>query len=325
MPRFPRLTRTRLAAAAAVILLVLAASAVARVAEAHAIVDRSEPAAGGSVETAPARVRVWFSEPVDGAGSALSVLDATGAPVDRQDSAQDGADRTLVAVSLPPGLPDGVYTVRWKALTGDDSGRTSGEFQFGVGEAVPAPAPATSVAWDGESAGITLDEPTDGARTVGPDVPLAIFVHGVTLIEMGATDAPQPNTLGGHLHVSVDGTMIGMVATGRGLVVHDLRNGPHEILVTLSAPDHLPYDPPIEARARITVTGSTATGEVALLENGAAAVTTPPPPAGLAALAARLPVWPLTAALLLAALLVLGTIAWRVTSRWAPDGEDEDG
>jgi methionine-rich copper-binding protein CopC len=313
--------RTPLVRRVAAVLLALAVSGAARVADAHAHLDRSEPAAGSTVETAPTRVRVWFSESVDGAVSGLSVLDATGTAVDRNDSARDGADEKLVSVSLPADLPEGVYTVQWRAVTGDDGARTSGEFQFGVGEAAPAPAPATSVPWGGIDAGVRIDEPADGARVQGPDVPLAIHLRGVTLIAMGSQDAPAPGTLGGHLHVSADGTMIGMVPTGTGLVLRNLANGPHEIAVEIAAPDHLPYDPPIEARARITVTGSTGTGAVTLTAGGVRAVTTPPP----SGLAASLPTWPVTAGVLLVALLALGTIAWKVTSRWAPPEDGEDG
>lgn len=313
--------RTPIVLRVAAVLLALAVSGAARVAGAHAHVDRSEPAAGSTVGTAPIRVRVWFSESVDGADSGLSVLDATGTAVDRHDSARDGADEKLVAVSLPADLPEGVYTVRWRAFTGDDDARTSGEFQFGVGEAVPAPAPATSVPWSGVDAGVHIGEPADGALVQGPDVPLAIDVRGITLIAMGSQDAPAPGTLGGHLHVSADGTMIGMVPTGTGLVLRNLTNGPHEITVDVAAPDHLPYDPPIEARSRIMVTGSAATGAVTLEVAGVRPVTTPPP----GGLAAWLPTWPVTAGLLLGALLALGAIAWKVTSRWAPPEDGEDG
>lgn len=324
MPRLLRLTRTPFDLWVGAVVLALAASGPAGIAHAHAYVAHSAPAAGSLVETSPLRVRVWFSEPVEGAGSELSVLDAQGAPVDRHDGAQEGADPTQLSVSLPAALPDGVYTVRWKAVTGDDDARTSGEFQFGVGEAVVPPAPATSVPWAGVDARVSIEEPRDGARVEGPDVPLAIHLQGVTSIAMGSSSVPRPGTLGGHLHVSADGTMIGMVSTGKGLVVHNLANGPHEIVVALSAPDHLPYAPPIESRVRITVAGSTATGAVTLTDDGAQNVPRPPPSA-VTALAARLPSWPVTAGLLLAILLVLGVLAGKLTSRPVPPGERRDG
>jgi hypothetical protein len=265
------------------------------------------------VATTPRRVSVWFSEPVDIRGTSLAVFDATGAQVDQRDSAADRFERNVVAVSLPPDLPDGIYTVMWKALTGDDAGRTSGQFQFGVGDVTPAAAPATSVPRGGVDAGITIEAPIDGGIVRGSDVPLAIDVSGVTLIGMGSGETPKPGTLGGHLHVAVDGAMVGMVASGQGLVLHNLATGAHEIVVTLAAPNHLPYEPPIEARARVSVGDGAPSGPVALSGGGMPGPSGPSGP--VSRIAARLPAWPVTAGLLLAAVFGLGWLATALTSR----------
>jgi len=102
---------------------------------AHGVIDRAEPPAGGAVASAPVRVQVWFTEPVEPRFSALEVYTAgASSRVDLGD-AQLVGDRSLV-VSLAPGLPNGSYTVIWRVLTLSDGHTTSGSYAFGVG--VPA-------------------------------------------------------------------------------------------------------------------------------------------------------------------------------------------
>ena len=99
---------------------------------AHALLLRSTPEANASLDRAPAQVELFFSEALDPSFSKITVLGSAGTPVDVGDSRVDPADPTHMTVSLPS-LPDGVYTVSWKALSSTDGHVTTGTFPFAVG------------------------------------------------------------------------------------------------------------------------------------------------------------------------------------------------
>jgi copper transport protein len=100
---------------------------------AHAILLRVDPPATRTLDSAPTTIRLLFSEPIDGQFSLAQVFDATGAQVDLRDSR---VEDTLLTVSLPPGLPDGVYSVVWRSLSAIDVHPEIGEYRLFVGVAV---------------------------------------------------------------------------------------------------------------------------------------------------------------------------------------------
>ena len=100
-------------------------------AQAHAFLDRAEPRVGSHVEAAPAEVKVWFSERLEGAFSTVGVTDASGKSVDRGDGRVDSGNKKLLRVSLQDLVP-GVYTVHWRAVSADTH-VTKGDFVFRVG------------------------------------------------------------------------------------------------------------------------------------------------------------------------------------------------
>ena len=103
---------------------------------AHALLRESDPAAGSSLERAPSRVVLTFTERPEPGLSSISVLDTGGQPVERGQAVPvDGAPLQL-AVGLGD-LADGTYTVGWRVVSKDDGHLTAGSFAFGVG--VPAP------------------------------------------------------------------------------------------------------------------------------------------------------------------------------------------
>lgn len=110
----------------ALVVLLFGASA----AGAHAFLDHADPRVGSSVRTAPAQVRIWFSERLEPAFSSVQVLDATGGRVDRGDGRVDPADLTLLKISVPA-LPPGTYKVIWRVLSVDGH-VTEGDFTFRV-------------------------------------------------------------------------------------------------------------------------------------------------------------------------------------------------
>jgi copper transport protein len=99
---------------------------------AHALLVRSIPEANAVLDRAPAQVELFFSETVDPAFSTIKVLDANGQPVDNGDTQVDPVDATHLIVSLRS-LPDGIYTVSWKALSATDGHVTLGSFPFAIG------------------------------------------------------------------------------------------------------------------------------------------------------------------------------------------------
>lgn len=108
---------------------------------AHGLIERAEPPVGGAVAEAPTHAQVWFSEPIEPRFSALEVFPAGSATrIDLGDSQVESGNS--LAVSLPPDLPRGAYTVVWRVVTLNDGHETDGAYSFGVG--VPAASELTS-------------------------------------------------------------------------------------------------------------------------------------------------------------------------------------
>lgn len=109
--------------AAACALAVVLASAGAR---GHALLVRREPRAGSTVPTAPAAMRLWFSERLEPAFSRLRVVGERGEHADRGDATLDHDNRVRISASRPP-LSPGRYTVTWRAVS-VDTHVTEGDF-----------------------------------------------------------------------------------------------------------------------------------------------------------------------------------------------------
>ena len=107
---------------------------------AHARYARSEPPAGGMVDSAPFVLKTWFTQELM-SQSTIAVFDENGVQVDLGDGRVDldDPDRKLMLVSLPA-LPVGVYTVWWQSLSAEDGDADSGSFTIGVGVTPPTAA-----------------------------------------------------------------------------------------------------------------------------------------------------------------------------------------
>jgi methionine-rich copper-binding protein CopC len=97
---------------------------------AHAFLERSDPSVGGKMHSAPAAVRIWFTEEVEPVFSSIQVLDETGKQVDKKDTHSDLSNRSLLQVSLPR-LGPGTYKVVWRVVS-VDTHRTNGNFTFQI-------------------------------------------------------------------------------------------------------------------------------------------------------------------------------------------------
>ncbi len=124
-------------------LLLLVAVVVPGRATAHAVLLRSIPPSGQTLQRVPDQVQLLFSEPIDPAFSGVRVLDNTKQPVDRGDGGVDPNDDHQLLVSLEPGLANGVYTVSWRSLSTIDVHPDEGQYALYVGVPVPTGAPAT--------------------------------------------------------------------------------------------------------------------------------------------------------------------------------------
>jgi copper transport protein len=138
----------RLAFAALVIVAAVLASA--GVANAHAVVDSSNPAAGSQVNASPQAVTLHFTERPDPKLSTVHVVNSSGAHVESAPAAVDPGDPHTIRVPVPA-LPNGTYTVTWRTTSADDGHTTAGSFAFGVGEPPAAGAAAATTSDAGPS------------------------------------------------------------------------------------------------------------------------------------------------------------------------------
>ncbi|MCU0514351.1 MAG: copper chaperone PCu(A)C [Anaerolineae bacterium] len=136
-------------------------------AQAHAHLQRSSPAAGQQLSAAPAEIRLWFTEALEARHSRITLRDATGATLELPPATVDPADPHQMAVPLGA-LPDGVYTVVWRALSAADGHLTEGSFPFSIGIGIGVAA--------GDLAGVASVE-----TLIPPDSALVRWLHFLAL------------------------------------------------------------------------------------------------------------------------------------------------
>jgi methionine-rich copper-binding protein CopC len=112
-----------------IILLLIFVADLAKL-EAHAFLERADPAVGSSVQTSPSEVRIRFTENIEPAVSSIQVFDTSGKQVDKRDLHLDRSDHALLHISLPQ-LDVGTYKVVWRVVS-VDTHVTNGNFTFRV-------------------------------------------------------------------------------------------------------------------------------------------------------------------------------------------------
>src|SRR5918999_3174867 len=100
-------------------------------AQAHALLQRSDPAEDARLPESPKTLTLSFTEPPEPALSAIQVLDRTGSEV-QEGSASVPPDDPDVLEAQVPELQEGVYTVVWRVVSRVDGHPTGGTFAFGV-------------------------------------------------------------------------------------------------------------------------------------------------------------------------------------------------
>jgi copper transport protein len=124
--------------------------AIAMPAGAHALLRDADPAAGSSVDRAPRRVVLSFTERPEQGLSTIQVLDTAGRQVQRGQAGPVQGAPLQLAVGLGD-LADGTYTVSWRAVSRDDGHLSAGSFAFGVGVPAPGASPQAQAAPQGAS------------------------------------------------------------------------------------------------------------------------------------------------------------------------------
>jgi copper transport protein len=123
-----RLKRLLYAGVLALALLCVAAPALA-----HGYIVRAIPEDRAALARSPLRVQVWFSEALEPEFSQITVANAAGEVI--ASAPADPDDHSLLAVRLPPGLPDGAYSVDMRIAFASDGHVINERRVFFVGEA----------------------------------------------------------------------------------------------------------------------------------------------------------------------------------------------
>jgi methionine-rich copper-binding protein CopC len=101
-----------------VAVMVISLSSSVSLALAHALLVKAEPPRRAVLDKAPAQVRLWFNEEIEGDYASLAVLDAEKHPVTeaKPQLAQD--DPKSIVLPLPE-LAPGKYSVKFRVLSVD--------------------------------------------------------------------------------------------------------------------------------------------------------------------------------------------------------------
>jgi methionine-rich copper-binding protein CopC len=139
-------------------LAVLAVVLLEAVAAAHGpeILVKTDPPDGVTLKQSPARVTAWFNTELETGLSTMQVFDIYHQQVDNGDGGVDanGPDQATMIVGLPT-LAEGVYIVRWTAVTAVDGELVAGVFTFAVGENGVTPTQTSAGQTPPVSAGIS--------------------------------------------------------------------------------------------------------------------------------------------------------------------------
>jgi copper transport protein len=119
---------------------------------AHAVLVEALPADRSALAGPPDEVRLTFSEPVDAATGALRVFDADARRIDL--GPRSSPDPEVVAVALPPDLPDGGYVTTYR-VTSADSHVVAGVLTFTVGDAQEVGDELVAELFGGAGSGLT--------------------------------------------------------------------------------------------------------------------------------------------------------------------------
>jgi methionine-rich copper-binding protein CopC len=96
----------------------------------RAFIDRAIPAVGGVVGDSPRELQLSFTQPVDASLSKIDVSASGGQIEPTGKATQDRARSNVLHVRLGRVLKPGVYVVRWRVVSRNNS--SSGDYRFTV-------------------------------------------------------------------------------------------------------------------------------------------------------------------------------------------------
>lgn len=111
-----------------IVAILLIAGALSTLVLAHTHLEKTEPADGAALKTAPAHVALWFNEKPDPIVSKIAVAGPSGAV--EMGAIHSMSDKSMMS-DFKGHLSDGDYVVKWQAA-GDDGHVSKGEFKFSV-------------------------------------------------------------------------------------------------------------------------------------------------------------------------------------------------
>ncbi|MBI1278362.1 MAG: hypothetical protein GC179_09565 [Anaerolineaceae bacterium] len=117
-----------------IIALLVAALVINSMVLAHANLVRAEPAPNSVLDAAPVEIRMWFSEPLEPTFSKINLRDKEGNILNTPVTQIDPNDPTQMSMA-PGAMPDGLYTVVWRALSSADGHPTLGSYPIVIGDA----------------------------------------------------------------------------------------------------------------------------------------------------------------------------------------------
>ncbi|CAM3001204.1 copper resistance protein CopC [Paenibacillus sediminis] len=115
---------------------------------AHAYIVKSDPYANEVLKKSPSKVTIQFNETIQPVFHSLQVTDEHGNRVDRNDVSIDEHIKSMIEAHLQPNLPNGLYTISWKVISGDGH-PVQGTIPFQIGTA------------QGRGAGTAVTQPAD--------------------------------------------------------------------------------------------------------------------------------------------------------------------
>ena len=133
--------RTALAAVAFAVLLSSLALLPAILAYADPGLVRTEPPNDAVLGEAPARVEMWFDQPLASDFAATEVtLTLVGESAEFRPlyAAVDHRDPTRLLVSPPQSLDEGDYLIKWRITSAEDGSVSEGEYAFSIDSSAPA-------------------------------------------------------------------------------------------------------------------------------------------------------------------------------------------
>jgi methionine-rich copper-binding protein CopC len=133
--------RTALAAVAFAVLLLAGAMLSTPSALAEPQLVRAAPPNDAVLDEAPARVEMWFDQPLATDFAATEVtLERAGAAAEIRPlyAAVDHRDFTRLIVSPPQSLDEGDYLMKWRITSAEDGSVSEGEYAFSISSSAPA-------------------------------------------------------------------------------------------------------------------------------------------------------------------------------------------